>query len=497
MRTLKRECSVQLRLDTAGRVDIFRLLSEKGVNVKQDLLCVEELPNRFWDVTFKTVALRKLYWPTLSRAEGMTATCYADTTKTINVLHVPFEQEDNVVRFILGRYGKVVRGRYLTHADYPDIFNGIRQYQMELNEDIPSSLHIGGRYCWVRYYGQPRTCLKCNGRDHLAKDCNQVRCFKCRQLGHVARECIGVTLCTLCGELGHTERACPLSFANRAKPKRNEWDEGGAQVGENLIDLEVVPETQDPEERVAGDEGEKNPATVDPPIGEQSLFDDDDVELTTQEEQVTPSPVIADNVAPSTSPTSVDPPPPLAPTTSTKDEVILSTTTTSTSTSVDPPASGIMDDSRVVKDWSSQPTPQPSERMESDDQTPFLIVKKRSRGNSLSPPPAKSGRLSRNDSSSRVAQEKLKACAIFHGQKPWVRCTIQGCGDTFRTSSSLLTHMSQVHRQTKLGRPDCPLKSCNANFTDHRDWLQHLGTKHPQYVSLHDVDFFDNYWLHP
>ena len=85
---------------------------------------------------------------------------YSKQAKVVTVLHVPDEVEDNAVRFVLNRFGKVLAGRYLTFKEYPAVYNGIRQYKVELVKNIPSSLKFGGRNCWVRYEGQERTCYK-------------------------------------------------------------------------------------------------------------------------------------------------------------------------------------------------------------------------------------------------------------------------------------------------------------------------------------------------
>ncbi|KAJ8026523.1 Zinc finger CCHC domain-containing protein 3 [Holothuria leucospilota] len=227
--TLNRDRSILVKLDVPGKKEVFRILSASGVNVGEHLLCVEELPNRSWDVTFKTVELKRNFFPEVNRMIGATVVSYGDKIKTVNVLHVPFGQDDNVIRFILGRYGKVIRGRFLTFPEYPEVFNGIRQYQIELEKDIPSALHLGGRYCWIRYYGQPRTCLKCNSNEHFARNCTETTCFRCKQLGHVEKDCKADISCSTCKKTGHGEFDCPLSFGNRAKPTSSVWGGGSCR----------------------------------------------------------------------------------------------------------------------------------------------------------------------------------------------------------------------------------------------------------------------------
>ena len=131
------------------------LLKRGGVKPEYHLTAVSLPGRRQFDVTFKTVAVRREFQNLLEIEQDVTITSYGDDTKIITILHVPFEADDNTVRYVLSRFGKVVDGRMLTYREFPKIFNGIRQYKMQLEKDIPSSLNLAGRDCWVRYDGQP------------------------------------------------------------------------------------------------------------------------------------------------------------------------------------------------------------------------------------------------------------------------------------------------------------------------------------------------------
>ncbi|PIK41480.1 putative zinc finger CCHC domain-containing protein 3-like [Apostichopus japonicus] len=105
MAALSRDTSVQLLLDSCeGKSILFKLLKEKFIDPGEHLTAVQELPGRLWDVTFKTVDLKKKFWPALSSADCCTATTYTGCTTLVTVLHVPYELGDNVVRYVLGRY---------------------------------------------------------------------------------------------------------------------------------------------------------------------------------------------------------------------------------------------------------------------------------------------------------------------------------------------------------------------------------------------------------
>ncbi|KAJ8048946.1 Zinc finger CCHC domain-containing protein 3 [Holothuria leucospilota] len=227
---LIREKSIKISFPKDGaESDIFAFL--ESVNVKvEDLLAVQALPGKEFDVTFKSTLLRRTKWPAVAASNSATAESYFEDLKVVNVLHVPHELNDNVVRYVLGKYGKVVCGRFLTYKGKPGLFNGTRQYKMALTKDIPSSIKLAGRDCWVRYFGQPITCLKCGEQGHLASACQKIRCFKCLEIGHVSSNCSKQVVCTVCGKEGHTYQGCPISFANRVGGPSTTWTKGGAVV---------------------------------------------------------------------------------------------------------------------------------------------------------------------------------------------------------------------------------------------------------------------------
>lgn len=108
----------------------------------------------------------KQFLPVPQKDQRVGVMPYTSPAKIVTVLYVPFEVDDNRVRFVLNRYGKVLAAWLLEWQEYPGLSNGIRQYRVELKKDIPSSLSYGGRDCLVSYDGQPQTCLKCGLSDH-------------------------------------------------------------------------------------------------------------------------------------------------------------------------------------------------------------------------------------------------------------------------------------------------------------------------------------------
>ena len=105
---------------------------------------------------------------------------------------------------------------------------------MTLERDVPSSVMMGGRPCWVRYAGQPKTCLHCGSEGHFAAACQATKCFRCQEMGHVARNCRNQPVCITCNQKGHYHRQCPISFANRVRPNNSAWQNGAAEVLEKM-----------------------------------------------------------------------------------------------------------------------------------------------------------------------------------------------------------------------------------------------------------------------
>ena len=116
--------------------NIFKLLKTCGVNQADHLMAVQMLPSNKIDVTFTSPKICEQFCARLEQEADIDVVSYVKPVKVVTVLHVPHEVDDNAVRFVLKRYGKVLAGRYLTYKEYPDIFNGIRQYKMEVTTEI-------------------------------------------------------------------------------------------------------------------------------------------------------------------------------------------------------------------------------------------------------------------------------------------------------------------------------------------------------------------------
>lgn len=114
---------------------------------------------------------------------------------------------------------KCVVMRGLDLKDKDGIRTGAYRFYVHLHRDensgdlthLPPIIQLGAIRGYVFYAGQPKTCRKCGGNDHLAAECDNVVCKNCNSDEHIARKC------NLCGGEGHNFRACPQSYANRVK----------------------------------------------------------------------------------------------------------------------------------------------------------------------------------------------------------------------------------------------------------------------------------------
>ena len=78
-----------------------------------------------------------------------------------------------------------------------------------LDHEIPSFIYAGKHQIRCDYYGQQKTCRKCQQTGHIARDCQAGQvCRVCGSPDHTKRDCPNQR-CYYCQETGHLEAVCP------------------------------------------------------------------------------------------------------------------------------------------------------------------------------------------------------------------------------------------------------------------------------------------------
>lgn len=103
--------------------------------------------------------------------------------KRVTVLRYPIDFPDTELEAALSGYGKVLKlRREMMSGDHADCESGNRLVLMELHGALPNFLTVKGFRIECFYPGMERMCAKCEGVDHLAKNCPAVKCRSCGKL---------------------------------------------------------------------------------------------------------------------------------------------------------------------------------------------------------------------------------------------------------------------------------------------------------------------------
>ena len=180
--------------------------------------CLQRKPTGEVYVTFSTAGYcaRFIERTTFSAGRYGNGDTREQTTLTyLTVYDAPYEMPDVAIEERLKRYCKVHYKRRGRLQGYRDVLNGLRHYRVELRSSVPCYMRFGKFQ--VRFYhdDQIKTCRRCGGTDHIAKDCVNSVCFNCDQIGHVAKHCPEDMKCCICKSPQHKAIDCPLSWYRR------------------------------------------------------------------------------------------------------------------------------------------------------------------------------------------------------------------------------------------------------------------------------------------
>ena len=92
--------------------------------------------------------------------------------KWVSVQHLAIGIPIEAATRILGKYGKVFAAKHETKRG---IYTETLSILMEVQRNILSALRIHGHTCLIFYWGQTRTCFRCQLPDHTTHDCPYLR----------------------------------------------------------------------------------------------------------------------------------------------------------------------------------------------------------------------------------------------------------------------------------------------------------------------------------
>ena len=208
---VRKSFSVYFTLDTHVPVQqIIMALDQRRIDYDEIISIQHRLGTNTFVVSFRTADAKAHILSAWDINVAGHRAFVADCDHKISIVKVynaPNEVPDSVIIGRLSSYGSVFSFRRDHATDA--IYNGVRTAQMEIKQNIPSTVRITGEFNKFWYPGRPKSCRRCGDLDHLVKDCRNVRCFNCEQSGHRVEECEKAPMCSICRSIDHVVCDCP------------------------------------------------------------------------------------------------------------------------------------------------------------------------------------------------------------------------------------------------------------------------------------------------
>ena len=268
--TPDRPCTAFVTLEdtTVTSKQIFDSLIRDGIPASA-VRCLQRAPNGTVHISFSNSGCRDLFVskPSFIVANRTTVPHPARAKLVfVTVYDAPFELPDTALDHRLKKYGRIYSSRRGRFQGFPNVFNGMHHYRMDITSPTPCYLRFGKFLLRVQYDNQQKTCRRCNGLDHLAKDCQNLVCFNCDSIGHVSRSCPDPMKCCICKEHDHVAIDCPFSWFRGPHSYRDTVD---PSVAENARAGETLSETNDDDDDDDDDNGDDD-------NGDAAVNDNDD-----------------------------------------------------------------------------------------------------------------------------------------------------------------------------------------------------------------------------
>ena len=140
--------------------------------------------------------------------------------------------------------------------------------------------------------------------------------------------------------------------------------------------------------------------------------------------------------------------------------------------------------------------PDPMDVEESAHESEFMEVRRRGIKRVSSPIPRHRSRsLPRSSARLARAKEIIQSSLILTEERKWFSCVGEDCRMHFQRYRDFLSHFKECHPTITVRRFPCPLKHCTMTCNNPREWINHLASRHPDFVSQHDTTFFDKFFV--
>ena len=227
--TLVKNQSIYFSVDTIiTSVEILEAFDKAGIDIDEITSVQRKASNKSWVVTFDSPVTKEAALEVASVEISGNLVFLGDCEHRlvlVKVYEAPAELPDTAVIGRLHHYGRVLSFRRDKITD--SIESGVRTARMELHRQIPSIINLAGELLRVWYPNQPKTCRNCGSKDHMAKDCNLVRCHNCEQPGHHKDDCSEPLLCAVCKDHAHPFSECPYVMYSANVAMQNPEEKAG------------------------------------------------------------------------------------------------------------------------------------------------------------------------------------------------------------------------------------------------------------------------------
>ncbi|XP_023225267.1 uncharacterized protein LOC111626190 [Centruroides sculpturatus] len=213
-----------VRFTYEEKLDTLQLINaiEEKIKEKGSVYQVSYQPKKTVEIALTTVAQKETL---VGQQIQLGECCYTlesleSELVAITVRHVPGEIDEEMLKQIFNKFGKVLNV-YPNYHPNTRVRNGIYRIPIVTRKRIPSYVDAYGRRLQIYYPGVRKECLRCGDLEHEIRDCPIKLCFRCKSKLHLIKDC---PACYNCGIIHEKGDKCPkISYSEilRRGPRKH------------------------------------------------------------------------------------------------------------------------------------------------------------------------------------------------------------------------------------------------------------------------------------